>query len=560
MTQLHTVAHALNQLLLPIQEPPTSAVGTPDVESPFYRALEKAHATLDNRHLSLDTRGDYLSHEVARWQETGRPTKFLRNLVASCLTVEPALGERLPGEYFAIHKKLQTEGHLSFEDASSLLGHSDMIARLLDEESMSCAQVASVLSARRNGFDYNWHQVQIVATGLGKTPQVDANAARQLLELDSESGVERFADADPETCLEVLTEVGRQLGYPKTLRDELRRFYPDRNSFQPQYSIILYGNLLITEFYDHPTATAAYEFNPRGGFFMHVQEKLFPSYSAKESAYLNNSKGAFAFDKNWAWARKASMREQALALADILAGLSYMSYPARRAFATWMRAWLLRIEEAYGESRVCVRRPSTDGVSRFFEQVSEGNSKTYGILEQRAVDCLGSALINVEGGQWFVHGRGDSVSASNTSKKKLGDVEFKSGSECRMWAFEAHGGTLVPFYVDIHAATFEDILPKRKVELSQHGEPGDWDIRVEFVAHNLNEMDKVARSSQVHGYNVRWTFVTFRDLWEFVKHQVPVEDLLQAFDEHVTKHVDSRWVSDAVKDTFNNFIGVPTGS
>lgn len=542
MTGIHSVEHSLSQLLLPI------------AQERSHLAWERAQHLLENRgHASEEARGDFLAHEITRWQRAGQPSRFLRQLVSDCLSVEPILGEQFPREYFRIHERLTNAGQLSFEDASSLLSHSNMIARLLSEEHMSCAQVASVLSARRNGFEYNWHQVQTIASGLGKVPQVDAEEARKLLELDSQSGVERFADADPEACLEVLTEVGRQLGYPKSLENELRRFYPDRDRFQPQYSIILYGNLLITEFYDHPTATAAYEFNPRGGFFMHIQDKLFPSYSAKESAYLNNSKGAFAFDKNWAWARKASMREQALALADILAGLSHMSYPARRAFATWMRAWLLRIEEAYRESRVEVRQPTLEGIGNFFEQIGAGNSKTYGILEQRAVDCLSTVLVTTEDGHWVTNGRGDSVSASNTSKKKLGDIEFKSGKQCRVWAFEAHGGTLVPFYVDIHAATFENILPQRKVEFDQHAAPGEWNIRVEFVAHNLNGMDAARGSSEVHGYHVEWAFTTFRDLWELAKASVPSEQLLQAFNEHVTDQIDSRWVSDAVKRTFNCF-------
>lgn len=542
MTGIHSVEHALSQLLLPI------------AQERSHLAWERAQHFFENkRFTSEESRGDFLGHEISKWQDSSRASKFLRKVVSDCLSVESVLGEQFPAKYFHIHQQLTDFGQLSFEDASSLLSHANMIARLLSEEHMSCAQVASVLSARRGGFEYNWHQVRIVANGLGQTPHVDAEAAKRLLDRDSESGVERFADADPEACIEVLVEVGGKLGYPKNLEQELRRFYPDRDGFQPQYSIILYGNLLITEFYDHPTATAAYEFTPRGGVFTDIQNRLFPSYSAKESAYLNNSKGAFAFDRNWAWARKASMREQALALADILAGLSQMSYPARRAFATWMRAWLLRIEEACRDSRVEVRRPSFDEMENFFKQVSAGNSRTYGILEQRAVDCLSTALLSMEGGFWAAHGRGDSVSASNTSRKKLGDVEFKSGTERRVWAFEAHGGTLVPFYVDIHAATFEDILPRRRVEFEQVGDPSEWNIRVEFVAHDLNGMDELSRISEIHGYNVEWTFVTFRELWSMVKDRVTQEVLVQAFDEHVTRHIDSRWVSDAVKETFNRF-------
>ncbi|WP_098730056.1 hypothetical protein [Brevibacterium epidermidis] len=542
MVGLQTVAHVMSQLLLPISQR--------NVE----RALERAQHYLGAIGLEMESeRADYLGYQIARWREESKPSVLLKQVVNDALLVEEVLGTKFPGEYFSVHEKLRTTGNLSFEDSSSLLSHSNLIAQLLIEEKLSCAQVAGVLSARRGGFEYNWNQLRIIASALGVRPVLDDARMMKQSELDVAASQEKFADASPEECIGIISEVGAGLGYSGDLAAQLSNLFPGRAEFYPQYSVILNTNLLIVEEYDHPVS-AAYEFAPRGDTARELQASRHPSYTAVESAYLNNSKGASSFDRSWAWSRKASGRKQALALADIFSGLNQMAYPARRELASWIRPWLMRIEDFYTEHLTSVRDADLEGIENFFLGLSSGNTRTFGVLEQRAVDFLATATVERIEGNFEVRGRGDSVSASNTAKLKMGDVEFKSRSSRRVIAFEAHGGALSEFYVNIHADSLRKILKRRSVELNQLGGPGDWSIEVRFIAHEIGEMYTLGLPSSLDEYEVAWTFLTFESVWNQVRESVDGDTILKLFKEFVGDPVAGRWVSEDTKKRFNQLL------
>ncbi|WP_193086646.1 hypothetical protein [Brevibacterium aurantiacum] len=542
MVGVRSVTYALSQLLLPI------------AQHNFHAAWERAQHKLEPLNLvTEEERADYLSFEIDRWREQRKPTAFLKRLVSECLSVEESLGELFPSKYFDAHKKLTGQGNLSFENASALLSHSNLIARLLNDEHLSCAQIAGVLSARRGGFEYNWHQLKLVARALGGAPELDEEEILKLSDEDVAGAPEKFGDASPKECIELIGDIGTRLGYPSDLADALYRFFPDAKSFVPAYSVILNTNLLVVDSYDHP-ASAAYEFQPRGLLSHVLQRDKHPSYHPSESAYLNNSKGAFAFDRNWAWSRKGSGRVQALALADLLDGLSQMAYPARRELASWIRSWLMRIEEDFVVHRVEVEPPSWTEIENFFDRISAENTRTFGILEQRAVDFLATAWFDTVETEYDVRGRGDSVSASNTAKAKLGDVEFKSKSLRQVRAFEAHGGKLSKFYVDIHGASFSKILPKRQTEFDQLGIPESWDIEVIFIAHEIEAKLKNQWTEEVCKYNVRWTCKTYSETWVEVLESVDRDLLTKLFHVYVTEPISGRWVSDGVKSKFNKIV------
>ncbi|SMX72835.1 hypothetical protein BSP239C_00682 [Brevibacterium sp. 239c] len=542
MEGLQTVAHVMSQLLLPISQKNSA------------QAVERAQYWLGATDLEEETaRADYLRFEITKWRDGARASVLLRNVVTDSLLVEKVLGEQFPGKYFLVHEKLQDSGNLSFEDASALLSHSNLIAQLLIDERLSCAQVAGVLSARRGGFEYNWNQLQIIAAALGVRPVLSEEQMFRQSELDVAASQEKFGDATPEECIGLISEVAASLGYSGDLSAHLVRFFPGREEFVPQYSVILNTNLLIVEEYDHPVS-AAYEFAPRSGTAKRLQRKRHPSYTAVESAYLNNSKGASFFDRNWAWSRMTTGRSQALALADIFSGLNQMAYPARRELASWIRPWLMRIEDSYTEHLTEVYDPDLEGIRNFFSGLSVGNSHTFGILEQRAVDFLATAMLISSEYDFEVRGRGDSVSASNTSKLKMGDVEFKSRDSKSVIAFEAHGGSLSDFYVNIHADSLAKILKKRKVELEQLGNSGDWNIEVRFVAHDITEMYSLGLPSNISGYTVAWSFTTFNQSWNDVLENVSDDLISTLFKQYVRDPVAGRWVSDGNKAKFNQLI------
>lgn len=542
MNGLRTVAHVMSQLLLPISQ------------SNSVRALERAQHCLSATGLEEEAeRADYLGYLLSKWRDSQKPSELLKKVVNDCLLVEEVLGEQFPGKYFSVHEKLQNAGNLSFEDSSSLLSHSNLIAQLLSEEKLSCAQVAGVLSARRGGFEYNWNQLQIIASAMGVRPVLDEAKIMRQSELDVAASEEKFADASPEECIGIISEVGKSLGYSTDLEGQLGRFFPDRENFIAQYSVILNTNLLIVEEYDHPVS-AAYEFAPRSGAAKELQNARHPSYTATESAYLNNSKGASFFDRNWAWSRKASMRSQALALADIFSGLNQMAYPARRELASWIRPWLMRIEDFYTEHLIEVLEADLHGIENFFSGLASGNTRTFGVLEQRAVDFLASAMLDCSDDVFENRGRGDSVSASNTARLKMGDIEFKSRRSLRVVAFEAHGGALSDFYVNIHADSLRKILRRRRVELDQLGVPGEWEIEVRFIAHKISEMYSIGLPSILEGYEIEWEFLTFEIAWSQVRESTDREKIIRLFNDFVGHPVAGRWVSESTKKRFNQLI------
>lgn len=427
---------ALDGLLLPVDLDTQESV------------IDFAHGYfVNNARVAEASYGDLLVQHIESWRHDLSVSTFLKKLVTGCLDATSAFREAFTKDFFGTHRKLMEEGELQFANASALLSQSVTIAGLLEGRRMSCAQVAAVLSAILGGYEYNWKQVQIVARNLRVLPAIDDTEARSVYEADEIESERRFADASPDECIEQIAHEAMSLGYIGPIANDLRRFYGNSDDYAPQYAVILHYNLLVAEFYDHP-ATAAYEFSPRKELSLELQREFHPSYRGTQSAYLNNSKGASAFDADWAWSRKPGLRRNAIALADLLFYLSRMSYPARRELARSLRAWLARIENIHRALEVPVDIPDAAGMTRFFEGVARGNSRTRGILEQRAVDCLAMAMNCVHADMGVPRGLGDSVSASNSSKKKLGDIELLYRDERRIEAFEAHGGRLEGLYVD----------------------------------------------------------------------------------------------------------------
>lgn len=80
-----------------------------------------------------------------------------------------------------------------------------------------------------------------------------------------------------------------------------------------------------------------------------------------------------------------------------------------------------------------------------FFDIADNETYTQGVLEQRIVDGL--ALLAFSGEGWRPKGIGDSVNASNLSRRKLGDVEFTNVDGRTAIALEAHGGQLSINYV-----------------------------------------------------------------------------------------------------------------
>jgi hypothetical protein len=123
-------------------------------------------------------------------------------------------------------------------------------------------------------------------------------------------------------------------------------------------------------------------------------------------------------------------------------------------------------------------------VKKVIEAVCEGPTNTFGILEQRVVDAVGALRHGPPA--WVPRGLGDSVNATNFSKRKCGDCDFQDAATRRVVAFEPHAGSLTSIYVKDHELTLERVLTERTTEWQQTvGGRGPWKVDVVFVAHEV---------------------------------------------------------------------------
>ena len=527
-------------------------------ETNFGRACSLVGTVLETNDLPLTDAAAVIRIGIDEWSANGQPSGLLVDIVRAALTAETVLPDTFSSDYFRTHESLTIRHLLSFENARGLLSQALFIKHLVTTETMSCAQAANTLSARRGDFRYSWQQLQTVARTLASVPKLSIESARETSDRDAQLEEIRLADATPADAIDLISLVARQLGYPGDIAEHLNAFYdPSADpKFEPAYSIVLHANALTAEFFDHPPQEAAYEFEPRGGVVAWLQRELHPSYEAAESAYLNNSKGAYAFDSNWAWGRRPNKWRMAHSLSDLLHGLGAMPHAGRRELAGWLRQWLLRIERERQGSVVQTTIPDLDGARRFLIEMSKSNTATSGVLDQRALDFVASETYSSAPG-WRERGLGHHVNASNTSKRKLGDVEFENANERSIVAYEAHGGRLTEIYVEGHRLSLRSVLHTRRADLIQVAPAAEWTIRVIFVAHEFGI--SVPADEVIEGFTVEWNFVTYE---EFVANQIETLSTtsVSAFHRLVTQRISEPHVPDRVRERFNSLSAAPVTS
>ena len=105
-----------------------------------------------------------------------------------------------------------------------------------------------------------------------------------------------------------------------------------------------------------------------------------------------------------AWAEgKEDMLTEARALAAILTHLESMGYAARRELAAWLRRWLHRVMALHEAQSVQMpAAPDAQEVMNVVARLTQGETETRGIVEQRLVDSL--ALLRHRAPQWATEG------------------------------------------------------------------------------------------------------------------------------------------------------------
>ncbi|EPR76393.1 hypothetical protein ADILRU_1158 [Leifsonia rubra CMS 76R] len=518
----------------------------PLAETGYADAVGQLASQLDTWNVDEADRSMFVQDLIQRWRGANPAPANLRKLVSLALDSQPDLPAGFAKKYFVSLEKLQSRNNLlSFEQARGLLSNTLFIKNLLQRDGMSAAQVALILNASQNTIAFTWRHVQIIADALSVRPSLEGASVAVLHEQDLENEPLSFADANPAESIEILAQKAAELGYPGDMADQLKRFLNAAGNFESAFAVVLHVNALITQFFDHPLSQAAYEFEPRGTVISTTMKTAHPSYQAAESPYLNNAKGTFAFDTNWAWGRKERNRRQAHALVELLDGLGEMAYHPRRELASWVRQWLLRMERARSETFVLVDPSTKEGAKRAIARILAANTATQGVLEQRLLDLAVAIQYAHENG-WLLRGIGDSVNASNVSKKKLGDLEAENPRSKKIDAFEPHGGKLTQLYVDRHRNSLAQVLQMRLDDLQAFGPASEWQVRVVFIAHDVSAMQDFYE--EILGFGIQYEFVTYESY--FLEFQWD-DSALDKFATLLVDPISEPWIPDAIKLALN---------
>jgi hypothetical protein len=207
---------------------------------------------------------------------------------------------------------------------------------------------------------------------------------------------------------------------------------------------------------------------------------------------------------------------------------------------------MLRLEDAEGIAAVPVATPGH--VTQVLAAVGANETQTFGVIEQRLTDAVTTILHRRDEG-WQSHGVGDSVNASNLSRRKIGDCEFQT-SEPRptVVAYEAHAGRLSGVYVDRHLQSLRRIIPLRAEGWERSAPREEWTLKIVFLAHNIEGAE--ARVAEISGYRVEVVVETYS---KFCQDAPPSHVLLPAYEEHVVTRLNQIGTPQSVR---NRYIGI----
>jgi len=483
--------------------------------------IECAAVALQKSGLSPDDFSEYLQLELRNWVDKGVASKALRKVMSTALAPNNTMfGATLSSKYFDIHKSLQEKHRLSHEQATIFLSHAILMLRLAYHERMSSSQIARLLSARDSRMEFYWRAVQTFLSGFsisGTTalqPTLSETQVKDLYDSDRILEEDSFADATPDDAAEQVLEIAQRAGMSDDIHEWLLVLGGDgRDIFVPYLQILLFI-CSIAEYYDH-AMSYPYEFSPRGNAAVWLFSQ-FPTtlVEAADNPILNNAKSVDRIDLGWAESKKSGQIAHARALAKLLLALEDLSYAAKREVAAWLRRWIHRIMRTRDGATASVTVPfleDGDDLRSIILTLGTEPTKTSGIVEQRLLDFLSESFHS--GTDWMGRGIGDSVNASNLSRKKLGDVDFQLITEKKVRAFEAHAGMLSSIYLEGHKRTLLKPLRLRmEAEWMRVSDPGDWSVDVTFVAHEAADGIFAHNTDSVDGVNLVFSTRTYIDL------------------------------------------------
>lgn len=497
-----------------------------------------------------------LKEATERWQAAGTIDPQLRRAVNEALKFTPDVLDEVDAKtYFEMYQRLRDGTNdvasLTHSVARRLLSRASLVAHLLGEERFSCSQVARLLAATEASLDVPHGAVSVIARKLGRLPALQRDAAGQeLWDSDQALSLALFPDSSVKETNTIAGDETNtwlpEVDVESLLRRLSKSDQPGEEPFWP-YVQMLHWCLVPIEFYDHP-ASYLYEFAPRG----YVGLDLFARYpTVTGNPVLNNAKAVQTLNSTWARNRGG---DDAHALVSLLGVIESLPLVPRRQVARVLRAWLVRLIELCTIKPTPIKTEVTDELFTVVaDYVSENETYTQGVIEQRVVDALSALAYGKPG--WRARGLGDGVNASNLSRHKLGDVEFANVDERRAIALEAHGGHLSATYVKDHARSLSRIVEQRLTESwSALDEPEAWTIEVLFVAHSRDSQG-LPLDDVLHGVNVVYKYIDYHELVNNAREDSTAADRIAAFELHVIEKLNGDTVRESTREKFRAIIG-----
>lgn len=507
------------------------------------------------QHADLETSpAVWVQVQLESWRATGIPSELLASaldaLFRTASEYEPATTKasyaKIGPQYFALHLRLVNHHGQSFDEAVSTISHSSMILAMALENKLSAAQIARILSREDSHAELSRQVVAEVLAASAALCKIDSQQAQHLFAQDSNDEVGVFRDADfLVSAQEVAMVAGRFCNASDFLRSlqVLSPIVNARGEIESPYTPylqILHYQCTIAEFFDHAMRDL-YEFSPRGSVANWLFAQYPKSIAGASNPFLNNAKAVEVIDHGWVRSKKSSEAAGARALLNTLSRLDGMGFLARRDVSRWIRLWLHRILRVAGEQPLLLPKEiNWRQVQALSAAVAGGNTRTYGILEQRLLDV--ASFVRHPGLR--SRGLGDAVNTTNLSQRKFGDCEFLDFNNFNVFAYEAHGGVLTQIYIDQHLLSLEKSALNRVEELASVAELDQWAVTVFFVAHDISRVGEI--DVFLHGLRVKVLPITFLQVCDELM-AAERGELIGLFNSLVMKPLHSGWTPNKVK-------------
>lgn len=493
-----------------------------------------------------------LNDAIEEWSLTSTAPDVLKKALTAGLGVTSDKFSLTSAEYLKAYARLRSGGRdwtpLDHSSSVLLLSRARLILDFVSVKKFSGAHISQIFATTERALLVHYNAIHAVAQSKGMEPSLDKKqAGEDLWNQDIGRSALLFADSnEEESCIiagELISQWAPHIGERCALELlHLARGVMATPGEDPKwpYIQILHWCVLSQEFFDHPP-TYLYEFSPRSSLFT---ETICGKYAAATgNPILNNAKAVAKLDQQWAMNRKPT---EAHSLVGLLETIESLPYQARREVCRIIRAWIARLIELAQVSPTEIPASlSVDDYLTLTRYISTNETSTAGVIEQRIVDTLG--ILHYTRPGWKSRGIGDSVNASNISRKKLGDIEFANIDARTAIAIEAHGGVLTAPYVSAHHKSLVRIIQQRLDDSWLAIDDAEkWSIKVIFVGHGVDP--DLPRSDEILGVDITYKYMDYSEFIQLTLSNTKKIELKTAFEKYFRKPINSRTVKQSTRD------------